>query len=86
MYQLYMFFMITDPRTIVVGRKWQIVVTILIALAECVIRLGCDFDWIGMENPLRAAPPMFALFVVGPVAKVIDLARVSGAPVVKRSS
>lgn len=65
MYQLFMFFMVTDPRTIVSGRKQQLGVLFLIALTECLIRLAADFDWIGAENPLRVAPPMFALFFVG---------------------
>jgi enediyne biosynthesis protein E5 len=68
MYQLFMFFMVTDPRTIVSGRKQQLVVLLLVAAAECLIRIACDFEWIGDQNPLRFAPPMFALFLVGPVA------------------
>src|SRR4029078_10173884 len=34
MYQLFVFFMITDPRTVVRGRRRQIVVAILIAIME----------------------------------------------------
>ena len=75
MYQLFIFFMITDPRTIVRGRAKQIVVVLLVALAECAIRLACDFDVIPLDNPLRASPAMFALFVIGPLAMAIDLAR-----------
>ena len=65
MYQLFMFFMVTDPRTIVSGRKAQLGVLFLIALAECVIRLAADFEWLSPENPLLLAPPMFALFFLG---------------------
>ncbi len=68
MYQLFMFFMVTDPRTIVSGRKQQMGVLLVIAIVECVIRLGADFEWLGPANALRTAPPMFALFFVGPVA------------------
>jgi enediyne biosynthesis protein E5 len=75
MYQLFMFFMVTDPRTIVSGRKKQILVTVLVALVECVIRAGVDFDWIAGDHPLAVAPPMFALFVVGPAALFLDLLR-----------
>lgn len=65
MYQLFMFFMVTDPRTIVAGRKQQMFVLFVIALVECLIRLGADLEWLGPNNPLRTAPPMFALFFVG---------------------
>lgn len=65
MYQLFMFFMVTDPRTIVSGRKQQLGVLFLIALLECLIRLAADFDWLGPDDPLRVAPPMFALFFLG---------------------
>lgn len=67
MYQLFMFFMVTDPRTIVSGRKQQLGVLVLVALAECLIRLAADFEWLGASNPLLLAPPMFALFFVGPL-------------------
>jgi Na+-translocating ferredoxin:NAD+ oxidoreductase RnfD subunit len=72
MYQLFMFFMITDPRTIPRGRSRQVLVTVLIALLECAIRIACDKDWI-TYGPLRAAPPMYALFVLGPLAMFLDL-------------
>lgn len=68
MYQLFMFFMVTDPKTIVKGRAWQIAVVVLVAAVECVIRLLADFDVLSAANPLRVAPPMYALFCVGPVA------------------
>src|SRR5215213_10125107 len=42
MYQLFIFFMITDPRTVVRGRNWQIVVAILIAVMETLIRFASD--------------------------------------------
>lgn len=68
MYQLFMFFMVTDPKTIVKGRAWQIAVVVLVAAVECAIRLLADFDVLGPDNPLRIAPPMYALFLVGPPA------------------
>lgn len=67
MYQLFMFFMVTDPRTIVSGRKEQLGVLVLVALAECLIRVAADFEWLSASNPLLVAPPMFALFFVGPL-------------------
>jgi len=39
MYQFLMFFMLTDPRTTVSSTKGRVLVTILIALAECGLRL-----------------------------------------------
>jgi hypothetical protein len=75
MYQLFMFFMITDPRTIVRGKAKQVGVVLVIALVECAIRLLCDADVIPVGNPLRPAPPMFALFLVGPIFFFAQLAR-----------
>jgi enediyne biosynthesis protein E5 len=75
MYQLFMFFMVTDPRTVVRGKWKQVGVVFLVGLAECVIRLLCDFDVLPAGNPLCAAPPMFALFLVGPIFLYAQLAR-----------
>jgi hypothetical protein len=75
MYQLFMFFMVTDPRTIVSGRMKQIGVVLVVALVECAIRLLCDFEILQDGNPLRLAPPMFALFIVGPIFLYAQLAR-----------
>ena len=62
MYQLFIFFMITDPGTTVSGKKAQILVAILVALVEFVLRLN-GFIY----------APFYALFLVGPVARFIDL-------------
>lgn len=62
MYQLFIFFMITDPGTSVSTRKGRIFVVILVALVEFVLRLN-SFIY----------APFYALFLVGPVAKYIDL-------------
>ncbi len=74
MYQLFIFFMITDPRTVVKGRRHQIVVAILIAIMETLIRFAADK---GLPLPVAfsAAPAFLALATVGPVAKWIDLRR-----------
>jgi len=74
MYQLFVFFMITDPRTIVRGRQRQIVVAVLIAVMETLIRLASDKGW-PLPTGFSAAPAFFALAMVGPVAKWIDLRR-----------
>ena len=62
MYQLFIFFMITDPKT-TVGPKWaQSLVVIVIALVEAVFRL-MQFVY----------APFYALFVVGPIANLIEI-------------
>jgi Na+-translocating ferredoxin:NAD+ oxidoreductase RnfD subunit len=73
MYQLFMFFMITDPKTTLSSKRGQIVVTILIAILEAVFRL-MQFVY----------APFYALFIIGPIANLIDIARTgkaaAGAP------
>ena len=74
MYQLFVFFMITDPRTIVRERRWQIVVAVLIALLETTIRFASDQGW-PLPTAFNVGPAFLALAIVGPIAKAIDLAR-----------
>ncbi len=74
MYQLFVFFMITDPRTVVRGRQRQIVVAILIAVMETLIRFASDRGW-PLPTGFNVAPAFFALATVGPVAKWLDLRR-----------
>ena len=74
MYQLFIFFMITDPRTVVRQRKWQYAVVIIIALTEALIRVASDQGWM-LPTAFNAAPALVALWLVGPVAKWIDLRR-----------
>jgi Na+-translocating ferredoxin:NAD+ oxidoreductase RnfD subunit len=74
MYQLFIFFMITDPRTVVRGRQRQIMVAIIIAVAETLIRFASDQGW-PLPTAFNAAPAFLALWIVGPVAKWIDLQR-----------
>jgi Na+-translocating ferredoxin:NAD+ oxidoreductase RnfD subunit len=76
MYQLFVFFMITDPRTVVRGRRRQIAVAVAVAVAEAIIRFASDRGW-PMPIAFYAAPPLVALAIVGPVAKWIDLRRAS---------
>lgn len=61
MYQLFVLFMITDPKTTVSTTKGRMTVAFLIALAELFFRLG-EFVY----------APFYALFIVGPTALVID--------------
>jgi Na+-translocating ferredoxin:NAD+ oxidoreductase RnfD subunit len=79
MYQLFVFFMITDPRTVVRDRRWQMIVAVIIAFAETVIRFGSDRGW-PLPTAFNAAPALVALFIVGPIAKWIDLRRLGATP------
>jgi Na+-translocating ferredoxin:NAD+ oxidoreductase RnfD subunit len=74
MYQLFVFFMITDPRTVVRGRRRQVVVAVVIALTESLIRFASDKGW-SLPTAFNAAPALLALALVGPVAKWLDLRR-----------
>jgi hypothetical protein len=47
---------------------------VIIAAVETLLRLGNDFH-LAFAAPFAPAPPIFALALVGPVAKAIDLAR-----------
>lgn len=76
MYQLFIFFMITDPRTVVRGRRRQIVVAVAIAVAETLIRFASDSGW-PLPTAFSVAPAFLALAIVGPVAKFFDLQRVA---------
>jgi Na+-translocating ferredoxin:NAD+ oxidoreductase RnfD subunit len=62
MYQLFVFFMITDPKTTVRSKTGQCVVAFLVALAEMMLRL----------NHVIYAP-LYALFIVGPAALLVEI-------------
>jgi Na+-translocating ferredoxin:NAD+ oxidoreductase RnfD subunit len=62
MYQLFVFFMVTDPKTTVRSKMGQCVVAFGVALAEFILRL----------NEVVYAP-IFALFFVGPAANLIEI-------------
>lgn len=62
MYQLFVFFMITDPKTTVKSYWGQILVAVLIALLEMVFRLN-----------EAVYAPFYALFIIGPIALGLDL-------------
>ena len=74
MYQLFVFFMITDPRTVVKGRRKQMVVAVIIALVEMVLRLLSDRG-VPMPIAFSADPALLSLAMVGPIAKWLDLRR-----------
>jgi len=62
MYQLFIFFMITDPKTTVRSKKWQCIVVFLVAVAEMIMRM----------NQIVYAP-FYALFIVGPTAMLVEI-------------
>ena len=62
MYQLFIFFMITDPKTTVRSKKGQCVVVFLAAFAEFLLRL---------DQVVYA--PFYALFIVGPAAMLFEM-------------
>jgi Na+-transporting NADH:ubiquinone oxidoreductase subunit NqrB len=62
MYQLFIFFMITDPKTTVRSKRGQCIVVFLVALLEMVLRL---------EQVVYA--PFYALFIVGPTAMLVEI-------------
>ena len=63
MYQLFIFFMITDPKTTVRPVWGQVLVAFLIAAVEAVLRL---FEFV--------YAPFYALFLVGPAAMMVEIA------------
>jgi enediyne biosynthesis protein E5 len=62
MYQLFIFFMITDPKTTVRSKKGQCVVVFLVAFAEFLLRLS-----------QVVYAPFYALCIVGPAAMLIEM-------------
>lgn len=62
MYQLFIFFMITDPKTTVRSVKGQCIVAFLVAAVEMVLRL---------QQVVYA--PFYALFLVGPAAMLLEI-------------
>ncbi|MHC4263891.1 MAG: hypothetical protein ACYSWX_15310 [Planctomycetota bacterium] len=75
MYQLFLLFMITDPATTVRSKRARIVVAVLIAMADTGIRLIDELPTTTPFHALLEAPPIFALAIVGPIAKWWDLRR-----------
>ena len=74
MYQLFVFFMVTDPRTTVSTRSGRIIVVAIVALVETLMRLAGDFQ-VPLLRPFYVSPPLLALAIVGPIAMWWDLWR-----------
>jgi enediyne biosynthesis protein E5 len=69
MYQLFIFFMVTDPKTTVRSKSGQCVVVFLVALVEAGLRLA---------EVVYA--PFYALFLIGPAALLFEMWWVSSSP------
>ena len=78
MYQLFVFFMVTDPRTTVSTRRGRIIVVAIVALVEALIRLAGDVQ-LPLLRPFYVSPPILALSIVGPIAMWWDLRRTASA-------
>ena len=74
MYQLFVFFMVTDPRTTVSSRRGRMLVVAIVAVVETIIRLAGDYQ-LALLRPLYPSPPILALAIVGPIAMWWDLHR-----------
>jgi len=61
MYQLFIFFMVTDPKTTVRPKWAQVLVVCIVAIVEMILRLA-----------EMVYAPLYALFLVGPSAMVIE--------------
>ncbi len=66
MYQLFVFFMITDPKTTVHSKRGQCAVAACVAFVEMILRL---FEVVHA--------PYYALFLVGPTANLIEISLTS---------
>jgi Na+-translocating ferredoxin:NAD+ oxidoreductase RnfD subunit len=62
MYQLFIFFMITDPRTTVTAKWGQYLVAVLVAVVEMMLRLAQNIN-----------APFYALTIVGPAALAMEI-------------
>jgi Na+-translocating ferredoxin:NAD+ oxidoreductase RnfD subunit len=69
MYQLFIFFMVTDPKTTVGSKRGQMLVVFLVAVVEMILRL----------NEVVYAP-FYALFLVGPASLFVEALFLSKQP------
>ena len=59
---MFIFFMITDPKTTVHGKRWQMLVAFTVAAVEMLLRL---------HSSIYA--PLYSLFLVGPCALLLEM-------------
>ncbi len=71
MYQLFIFFMITDPKTTVTSRSGQMIVAFLVATMESALRLSGSL-LPGWER-IAVHAPYYALFLMGPSANLFEI-------------
>jgi enediyne biosynthesis protein E5 len=78
MFQLFIFFMITDPKTITKPRWSQCLVVVLIAVTDTLLRL-----LVPKTSELGTIPKyalFYALFIVGPAANLIEILLTAAKP------
>ena len=87
MYQLFIFFMITDPKTTLKSKRGQAFVAFLVAAAEHLLRMitSVRLPYITPDFAVQVAShaPYFALTIVGPISNAIEIYRTKpavGAP------
>ncbi len=87
-YQLFIFFMITDPKSTTLTTFRQCVVAAIVAVVEAAFRLLADSGvqvnlttvfgpgvepWFGFLSELGVHSPYYALFTVGPITNLIEI-------------
>jgi enediyne biosynthesis protein E5 len=74
MYQLFIFFMITDPKTTTHTKWGQMLVAFLVATVECLLRLAGSLHIMPQEwMHISTHAAYFALFTMGPSANLIEI-------------
>lgn len=91
MYQLFIFFMITDPKTTVGTKRGQMIVAFAVATMEMLIRTLANnagafshTGFYGFIINLGIHAPYFSLFFAGPLANVLELASRKSAQKIER--
>jgi enediyne biosynthesis protein E5 len=74
MYQLFIFFMITDPKTTTKTKWGQMLVAFLVASMECVLRLAATLQIMPLNLlHISTHAAYFALFTMGPTANLLEI-------------
>jgi enediyne biosynthesis protein E5 len=72
-YQLFVFFMITDPKSTVHPRWAQMLVAFLVAAMECTLRFVHNVTLFGHPAYFDVHAAYYALFIVGPIAVLTEI-------------
>ncbi len=78
MYQLFIFFMITDPKTTVHSKRGQMLVAFLVASMENVLRMYGSYASPApgsLGEIVSSHAPYFALTIMGPSANLLEILR-----------